>query len=127
MIVIYILTDPYPLPLPRIIPYIVYHKTIVRDIIFACTALGILGRIKWRVLMAFFFFSFFLFPVNTSCQAKSDQRPKTNNLNIQRLIVMHIVKGKFPGISLSLGIVVDQGMPRTRGLLGGPHIVGWIA
>ena len=30
MIVIYILTDPYPLPLPRIIPYIVYHKTIVR-------------------------------------------------------------------------------------------------
>ena len=56
---------------------------------------------------------------------KSRIRP----LALHLMLALHPppVKGKFPGISLSLGIVVDQGMPRTRGLLGGPQIMGWIA
>ena len=37
-------------------------------------------------------------------------------------------KGEVFGfITFLLRIVVGQGMPRTRGPLGGPQIVGWIA
>ena len=56
---------------------------------------------------------------------KSRIRP----LALHLMLALHPppVKGKFPGISLSLGIVVDQGMPRTRGHLGGPQIMGWTA
>ena len=33
----------------------------------------------------------------------------------------------FGSITFLLRMVVSQGMPRTRGPLLGPHIVGWIA
>ena len=60
-----------------------------------------------------------------SSNIKSRIRP----LALHPMLALHPppVKGKFPGISLSLGIVVDQGMPRTRGHLGGPQIMGWTA
>ena len=57
---------------------------------------------------------------------KPNLKSRIRPLALHPMLALHPppVKGKFPGMSLSLGIVIDQGMPRTRGLLGGPQIMG---
>jgi hypothetical protein len=50
-------------------------------------------------------------------------------LALQPRLALHPppVEGKFPGMSLSSRIVIDQGMPWARGLQAGPYIMGWVA
>ena len=50
-------------------------------------------------------------------------------LALHPMLALHSasVEGKFPGMSLSSRIVIDQGMPWAMGLQAGPHIMGWVA
>ena len=86
------------------------------------TFLGVVLTIYTYGLVSFFGRHIFW---SKPSKPKSRIRP----LALHPMLALHPppVEGKFPGISLSLGIVVDQGMPRTRGHLGGPQIMGWTA